>query len=574
MSETLFQQFLIILSFSLLAAMLFRRLAMTTIVAYLAVGALIGPFALGFVVEPGQFSFIAEFGVVFLLFSLGLEFNLKKMLALGRSAIGVGVAQVVLCTLLFALVVYYWGTGLAPAIIIAGSLALSSTAIVTRELVNIRELHSAHGQLSVAVLLFQDLVAVAFLILVPVFADQAGDSLASQLFSAGISAVLLVAILLAVGRWVLPAVYAEVAKSNSDEIFLLTTLVIVLLAAWLTHGFQLSMPLGAFVIGMMLGEGPCRYQIESDIRPFKDILLGLFFVTIGMNLDLSLVPQYWIRLLLFTAGLLLIKGSLIAWLAKLSGLGSQDALKVGINLSQAGEFGLALMALAMVNGVLPPEQASFIAIIAILSMAVSPAMIRQAGRISRHLLGAASTESGTRLTPVSALQDHVIIGGFGRLGTMLGEFLEQNHIPYIALDADIDVVEKYRRRGKNIIYGNSNNIEILGRCQLQSARLIVLTFKSLQEGKTAVARIRHRHPTVPIIVRCQEHQNYQELISLGANHVFPELLESSLLITRQVLGLLQVNEMEVERQISEFLRSLTASPPRAGTGEAEQRGHG
>ena len=556
MSETLFQQFLIILSLSLLAALLFRRLAMTTIVAYLVVGALIGPLALNFVPDPEQFGFIAEFGIVFLLFSLGLEFSLRKMLAIGRVVLGVGVLQVAITTLIFAAAVYLWGTSIAAAIIIAGSLALSSTAIVTRELVNNRELHSEHGQLSAGVLLFQDLVAVVFLILVPVLANGEEVSLVAELFRTGVSTVLLLAVLLAAGRWILPGVYAEVAKSNSDEIFVLTTLVIVLLAAWLTHGFNLSMPLGVFIIGMMLGEGPCRYQIENDIRPFKDILLGLFFVTVGMNLDLTLVLQYWFRLIVFTLALLLIKAAVVAALVRMFGFTGRSAVSVGVNLSQAGEFGLALMALALVNGILPAEQASFIALIAIFSMALSPPLIRHAGTIGRRLLKDDSSRNSTHLPALRELRHHVIIGGFGRLGTLLGDFLDQNQIPYLALDTNIDVVEKFRRQGKNILYGNSNNLEILGRCQLQSARLIVLTFKSVEEGKAAIARIRNRNTAVPVIVRCQDHQHYHELIALGANHVFPEVLESSLLITRQVLGLLDIGESDADQQIRDYLDHL------------------
>lgn len=563
MTETQFQQFLVILTLSLLAALLFRRLAMTTIVAYLAVGALIGPFALGYIAAPEQFHFVAEFGVVFLLFSLGLEFNLKKMLALGKVVFGIGALQVLLCTAVFTAAVKLWGASLAASIIVAGSLALSSTAIVSRELTNNRELRSQHGQLAIGVLLFQDLVAVIFLILVPVLAQSGGNALWPTILQTGISAVLLIAILLAVGRYALKGIFAEVAKGNSEEIFVLTTLVIVLLAAWLTHSLGLSMPLGAFIVGMMLGEGPTRYQIESDIRPFKDILLGLFFVTIGMNLDLSLVPQHWLRLLVFTAGLLAIKTALVAVSVRPFGFDGRSALSVGINLAQAGEFGLALMALALVNGIVTAEEASFIGLIAIFSMALSPAMIRRATRISRRLVGDSVELKSHHLPEVTELKNHVLIGGFGRMGTLLAEFLELNQIPYLALETNIDVVEKYRRAGKNILYGNSNNMEILGRCQLKSARLIVLTFKSVEEGKSAIARIRNHNVSVPIIVRCQDHHNYQEMISLGADHVFPELLESSLLITRQVLEMLSVGETEIQRQVEDYLlRSALPAKPR------------
>ena len=556
MSEALFQQYVIILSVSLVVTLLFRRLRLTTIVAYMAVGAVLGPHALGLVAVPAQFSFVAEFGVVFLLFALGLEFSLKRMLAMRFAVFGVGGFQVLVCTAVFAEAVYLWGSDMATAVMIAGALALSSTAIVSRELFNNRQLHSTHGQLSIGVLLFQDLAAVVFLILVPVLGSAGENSLWSELLGAGLNTLLLLAILLAAGKWVLPLVYNEVAKSKSEEIFVLTTLVIVLLASWLTHSFHLSMPLGAFVIGMMLGESSCRYQVESDIRPFKDILLGLFFVTIGMNLELGLLADYWLRILAFTVALIVIKAGVVALLVRLLGYTARDALVVGINLAQAGEFGLALLALALVNGILPSEQASFLMIIATLSMAVSPFLIRHASALGRRLLKAADDD--VQRPVVRHLHDHVIIGGFGRLGTTVAGFLDRNGIPWIAIDADIDVVEKHRRRGRNIVYGNSNNVEILSRCHLDSARLMVLTFKSLAEGKAAIERIRQRNAHIPIVVRCQDHQNYEELISLGASHVFPEVLESSLLISRQVLGLLKVEQVAIDTQVSDFLESLPA----------------
>lgn len=555
MSESVFQQYVIIISFSLLGVLLLRRLRMATIVAYMVVGAAIGPNALGFITDPEEFSFIAEFGVVFLLFALGLEFNPRKMLTMRNTVFGVGSFQMIVCTLLFMLAVFWWGASLPAAIMIAGSLALSSTAVVTRELSNNHQLHSLHGQLSMGVLLFQDLVAVVFLVLVPVLATGSGEALGSALGGAAINAAILIAVLLIVGYWVLPVIYREVAKSNSDEIFLLTTLVIVVLAAWFSHALHLSMPLGAFVIGMMLGEGPIKYQIESDIRPFRDILLGLFFVTIGMNVDLQLLFSYWPRILAFTAGLILIKAVAVALVVKLLGYSPRDATSVGLDLAQAGEFGLVLLALALTNGIVPQDQASFIILITIISMMVSPFLIRRAESLSRRLFPG---EVGNHKTlPLELeLDNHVIIGGFGRLGSLLVRFLEQNKIPYVALDSDIDVVDHHRREGKNIVFGDSNNVEIMRHCRLSTARLVVLTFKSLEEGKQAIGRIRNHNSEISIIVRCQDHHHFEELISVGASLVISEVLESSLLITRQVLDILDIHEDAIDDQVKSYLENV------------------
>ena len=406
------------------------------------------------------------------------------------------------------------------------------------------------------VLLFQDIVAVVFLVLVPVLGGTQDVSLASSLMSAAFSAVILLVILLVTGKWILPIIYTEVAKSKSNEIFVLSTLVIVLLAAWLTHSFHLSMALGAFVTGMMLGEGPFKYQVEIDIRPFKDILLGLFFVTIGMGLDVSLLLIYWPRILFFTLCLIGIKFILVASVVRLLRYSSHDALSVGLNLAQAGEFGLALMALAKINGIVTTEQASFIILIITFSMVASPFLIRHANWISKKILQGKPSES--KKAPIQLhLENHVIIGGFGRLGSTLSTFLENNDFSYIAIETNIDLVDKYRNQGKNIIYGDSNNVEILNHCHLDSARLVVLTFKSLEEGKAAIGGIRQRNTNVPIIVRCQDHHGLDELLLLGADHVYPELLESSLLISRHVLGLLSINEQEITKQIDEY----RVSPP-------------
>lgn len=552
MSEDVFQQFLIILSFSLLGAMFFGRLKMTTIVAYMAVGATIGPNALGLIPDPSQFQFLAEFGVVFLLFSLGLEFSLEKMLSLRFAVFVVGGFQVVVCTALFAASVYFWGAPIPAAILIGGSLALSSTAIVTRELHNSRQLHNQHGQLSVAVLLFQDLVAVVFLVLIPVFGNSEGGDLVSSLGSAAINSVFLIALLLAIGRWVLPIIYKEVARQKSEEVFVLSTLVIVLTAAWITHSLHLSMALGGFIIGMMLAEGPFKHQIEIDIRPFRNLLLGLFFVSIGMGLDISLLIEYFARIFVFTLCLLLVKTVVVMLVVEFLGYRGEDALKVGVNLSQAGEFGMALLALAMLNGILPAEQGSFIILIIIFSMLLSPALLRYSGWISHRLRfkdGEAENKQSASYVPLS---NHVVIGGFGRLGTAIAHFLESNDIGYIAIDSDVDVVTHQRNKNKNVIFGDSNKLENLKRCSLSEARLVVLTFKSLEQGKAAVQGIRKENANIPIVVRCQETQHTEELLSLGANYVFPELLESSLLIVHQVLSILNVEAERIDSQIFDF----------------------
>lgn len=549
-----FEELAIILCAALLVAIVFSRLRLPSIIAYMVAGAIIGPQLFGWV-EPERFTLIAEFGVVFLLFSLGLEFSLPRMVALKRPVFGLGGAQVFFTTLIFTLTVYWWGTTLEAAIVIGGSLALSSTAIVTRELAALQQFDSRYAQLAIAVLLFQDLIAVVFLILVPIFGGAADIGIAQQLGSALAKGALLLVLLMSVGKWVLPRVYHEVARTRSDDVFVLTTLVIALLAAWLTHTFHLSMALGGFVIGMMLGEGPFRHRIDIEIRPFKDVLLGLFFVTIGMGIDLDVVAENAMRITLFTAALLVVNVVVVTALARLMGEHRGAALRVGITLAQAGEFGLALIVVARLHDVLPLQQASFVLAIAVLSMFVSPLLIRFVDPIAERILTFWPDKPQEEDVPEPLVEHsggHVIVGGFGRVGQTLARLLDRNDIAYTAIESNVDVVRRQRQLGANVVFGDCSDSRILTQCHIANARLAILTFKSAAYAKHTIERIRDDGIATPIIVRCQETADFDELLGLGADRVVPEMLESSLVIGGQMLAFLGFEETEVNRQINDL----------------------
>ncbi len=550
-----FEDLTTIFSAALVVAIIFSRVRLPSIIAYMVAGVVIGPHLLAWV-DPQGFALIAEFGVVFLLFSLGLEFSLPRMLTLKGPVFGLGGAQVFVTTGIFALAVYLWGTTIEAAIVIAGALALSSTAVVTRELAVSQQLDSRYAQLAVAVLLFQDLVAIVFLILVPVFAGQESTNITAELGSALLRGVLLLTVLMSIGKWLLPKIYHEVAGTRSDEVFLLTTLVIALLAAWLTHSVGLSMALGSFIIGMMLGEGPFKHKIDVEIRPFKDVLLGLFFVTIGMNIDLDVVAAHWLRIVLFTVALIAVNISILTVIAHKLGERKADALRVGITLAQAGEFGLALLVVAQINGVIPTDQGSFIITIAVLSMLVSPLFIRHVHGISDWLLvywPESNDRQNDAMLPASLhAENHVIIGGFGRVGQTIAGLLSTNGIPYIAIDSDPEVIRTQRLNGKNVIFGDCAHTQILDQCHIASSRLAILTFRSATGAKRTIEEIRANGTGTPIIVRCYEDIDFDELISLGADRVIPEMLEASLLISTQVLAFLGLEENEINRQINEL----------------------
>lgn len=552
---TFTEELLIVLGVSLCTTMLFRRLNLPAVIAYIAAGCLVGPHLLGWIDEPADFSLIAEFGVAFLLFSIGLEFSLTKMLNMKFAVFGVGTVQVAACSMVFALAVYLWGSTLETSIVVAGALALSSTAIVIRELGDLQQFNSRHAQLSFAVLLFQDLIAVFFLILVPVLGGASSDGFGFLLLASMVKGFLLFIAFMAVGKWVLPSIYHEVARANSDEIFVLSTLVIALLAAWLTHMAGLSMALGGFVIGMMLSESMFKHQINIDIRPFKDILLGLFFVSIGMNIELPMLQAYWFRILLFTFALIGIKALVVAVVVRLLGDSMETSLRVGFNLAQAGEFGLALIALGYINGTIPLDQGSFIILIALFSMLASPLLIRNGRAITGYLLARLPgvTFTGSHEPQVTLYQtDHVVIGGFGRVGQTVAQLLEANNIPYIGIDKNIELVSDCRKRGRNVVYGDCSKLEILRSCHIDKARLGILTFRSVELARTTIMQIRNKGIQVPIIVRSYEHDNFEELISIGANWVVAEMLEASLIISSQVLTLLEVDPHLIEQQLEQI----------------------
>lgn len=562
-----FEEILIILAVALVACLVFSRLRLPTIVAYMAAGTLIGPFALGLIEKPEKFSLLAEFGVVFLLFSLGLEFSLPKMFKIRKLVFGVGSVQVLACTLVFAAAVYCWGCSIPASIIIAGALALSSTAIVTRELGAHRQVNKRYAQISIGVLLFQDLVALLFLILVPVLAATGDSNLGTETGKALLRGLILLVVLMSIGKWILPLVYTEISKTRSQEIFVMATLVIGLLAAWFTHQLHLSMTLGGFIIGMMLGESDFKHQVESDIRPFKDILLGVFFVTLGMGLDLGLLIEYWPRLLLFTLILVALKVGVVAIVVNVMGDTKRNALRSGITLAQAGEFGLALLVLANREGVVPNDQASFIMILALLSMGLSSVLIRKNDLVTDWLLpllpltGKEATVRDDNQSVTFHEDNHVIIGGFGRVGQTIARLLELNEIPFIAIENNISRVKAFRRNGINIAYGDCNNPDLLKSCNIDSSAMAVLTFDSHDVARQTLTRIKEQGwDDIPVILRCHEEGQLEELVSLGANHVVPEMLETRLLIADQVLNLLHLPPETINTQI-EQLRQRAMNKP-------------
>ena len=549
----MFANLLIILASSLVVIALFRRLQLPPVLGYLCVGLLVGPTALDWVNDSPDLPDLAELGVVFLLFSLGLEFSLPKMLKLRHVVFGLGSLQVLLSTVVLGGLLYAFGMGASTAFLLGAGLSLSSTAIVSKELTSLGEIFSRHGQNAIGVLLFQDVVAVLLLTLVPVFAGSSDQAWYWALpVTLGKTVILFVGLLFA-SRFVLPRLFHEVAASRSAELFVLLALVIVLLTAWLTHLLGLSPALGAFLAGMLLGESHYRHQIEADIRPFRDILLGLFFVSIGMLIDLQLFVHDGLLILGLTLALMLIKGAVVATLVKLRSSDGETAWRSGLALAQGGEFCFALMAQMQLNSLIPPDIAAYLLAATFCSMLLTPLLLRAAPKIAAALHRKPNEEA--ELEEIAAqsaeLHGHVVMCGYGRVGQSIGRFLRSENKHFVALDYDPDRIQEAAKGDSSVHYGDARRGDLLRAIGLDRARLLVIAVDNTDVAMSVLEEARLITLEVPILVRTRDDSTLAELKAAGATEVVPELLESSLMLASHALIMLGLSEKAVQRRVDE-----------------------
>ncbi|AVU76155.1 sodium:proton antiporter [Pseudomonas sp. Fig-3] len=549
----MFANLLIILASSLVVIALFRRLRLPPVLGYLCVGLAVGPTALDWVNDSEELPDLAELGVVFLLFSLGLEFSLAKMIELRRVVFGLGSLQVLCSGILLGSLLLLFGAPPVAAMLLGAGLALSSTAIVSKELTSLGEIFSSHGQNAIGVLLFQDVVAVLLLTLVPVFAGSSEQPWYWALpLTLGKTLVLFGGLLLA-SRLLLPRLFHEVAESRSAELFVLLALVIVLLTAWLTHLLGLSPALGAFLAGMLLGESHYRHQIEADIRPFRDILLGLFFVSIGMLIDLQLFVEDGLLILGLTLGLMLIKGCVVAVLVKWQGDDGETSWRSGLALAQGGEFCFALMALMQQNRLMPADISGLLLAATFCSMLLTPLLLRAAPRIAARLHRKPNEEA--QLDQISALNadlsGHVVICGYGRVGQSIGRFLRREHQAFVALDDDPVIIQEASVGESCVHYGDSRRGDLLAAVGLSRAKLLVIAVDKTDIAISVLKEARRLNPQVPILVRTRDDSQLAELQAAGASEVVPELLESSLMLASHALIMLGLPNQQVQQHVDQ-----------------------
>lgn len=548
-----FEILLIVLGISIVIVSILRRIHLPPILGYLIAGACIGPYGLSLLETKEEIRTIAEFGVVFLLFSIGLELSLPKLISMRRALLGLGGLQVLICTVVAMMAAKFFGLSWAASFAVAGALALSSTAVVTKQLVEQDELDQVHGKLSLAILLFQDLATVPFLIIVPAMAATGGNSVTEVLLTRVGIGVLIFAIMLAAGRWVLRPLFHYIAQARSSELFMLTALLVVLGAAFLTEHYGLSAALGAFLAGAMLGETEYAHQIESDIQPFRDILLGFFFISIGLMFDLRVVTEYWPVLIGIIFALILFKFILIALLAKFAGSSLKISLRTGLILAQGGEFGLFLLAVAFDQNILAITPYQIMLATIVLSMAISPLLIRNSERIADMLFSIfkKSKDESDLSKPPKALGDHVIICGYGRVGQTLARFLEYEGIPYVGIDIDPSRLVEAKTASEPVFFGDPAQESVLVAANIMEAKVLIIAFNHPKQALKVLKSARRLNKDVPIIVRTTDDQELESLQIAGATEVIPDKLESSLMMASHMLIMLGQSPLKAQQQVWE-----------------------
>ena len=534
----------ILLSAAVAVVALFRRLSMPPIIGYILLGIVVGPNGYSLIEQEETIALLAELGIVFLLFAIGLEFSITQMLAMRRLVFGMGTIQVLTTAAVVYLLGWLAGLDTNTNIVLAGAFALSSTAIVIKQLTEQSEIHSRHGRATVGILIFQDIMAIPLLILIPTLAMTTSGSedsgVALTMAIAFLKGMIVVAIMHFIGRHVLRHIFNEVATAKSQELFTLSVLTVALGAAAFTEEMGLSMTLGAFLAGMMLSETEYRHQIESDIRPFQDIFLGLFFVTVGMIISMDVILENFFTIIGLTIAIYLVKGPILYGISRLFGHEQGVSARISLSLAQVGEFGLVLMTLAFTYNLLPQDIGNILLSAAVLSMALAPFFVKFNGRIAHFLHKTTYSQTNVHLGDVIAeenkhTKEHVVLCGFGRVGQTVSRFLHNSNEKFIALDMDIKRVYEARSAGENVYYGDAAKATILHAAAIEKAKMAIITFSDYHTSVKIIHAIRQFDKELPILVRTIDDTHVNDLLDAGATEVIPDIFESSIMLASHLL---------------------------------------
>lgn len=546
MTEALLLQILLLLGVAVTSVVIFQRLQIPASLGYLLVGILLGPFTPGPIIEAAKIQPLAEFGIVFLLFTIGLNYSLPQIQALRGLVLGLGTAQVFLTTLVIG-VLAWWLIDLpvAAAFVVGAVFAQSSTTIISPTLTERGEENSRHGRLGTAMSVFQDVTAVPLLIIIPALgmADAGPMALASSLGIAVGKSVLAFLLVFVIGRKVLLPLFHLVAAQRSTEVFTLTVLLVSLCAAWITQKLDMSTAFGAFLAGMVLGETEFRHQVESTIRPFKDVLLGLFFIGVGMMFDLSIISEIWYWGLAGAVILLLSKVLIVVLIARLAHIDSLTAWRIGWILAVGGEFGFALLAIALGLQAIDPDIGQVVFTSVLFSMILGPFLIRYNNTLAHLLvrkrdLVVDTDQPAPTLQPAGDFHDHVIICGYGRIGQSVAHFLEKEQIPFVAMDLDATKTRQANLAGENVFYGDATERGILEAIGIAKAKLLIISYDDVTSALKILRHVRELNPDIPVMVRTRDEHHVDELRAAGASEVVPEILEAGFMISLQALLLM------------------------------------
>ena len=540
------EQALIYIAAAVVAVPLSRRLGFGSVLGYLTAGIVIGPAALGLIDDVDHVLHFAELGVVFLLFIIGLELKPSRLWVMRRPVFGLGTAQVLVCGSALGAIASFSGLDTPAALVVGFGLALSSTAFVLQLLGEQKQLATEHGRSAFAVLLFQDLAVIPLIAMVPLLADQdAGGIDSTQLAITALS----VAALVAGARYLLRPVLRLVANSGITELFTATALLVVIGAAVLMEKAHLSMGLGAFIAGMLLADSEYRHELESNIEPFKGLLLGLFFIAVGMSVDLSLIASRPVDVFGYTAILIITKAVAIFVLAKTFGLAGSVSKALAIVLSQGGEFAFVLFTLARDTGVLDGETVNLLIVVVTLSMATTPILFVGNESIRRRSEAAQPEKLYDDIEPES---HPVVIASFGRFGQIVGRVLRSRGIPFTALEASAAQVEVVRRFGSKVYYGDAARIELLRAAGIDQARFFVLAIEDVEQSMRTARTVRHYCPHLPILARARNRKHAHLLMDLGIEYIYRDTFYSGLELSKALLHGLGVDEAEAEHVVGTF----------------------
>jgi CPA2 family monovalent cation:H+ antiporter-2 len=543
------------------------RLRVNPVLGYLAVGGAIGPFGLGLwaadmpllshlvISDLEGVRTLAELGIIFLLFTIGLELSLDRLWAMRRLVFGLGGLQVCVTAAAIAAIALAFGNPVPAATVFGAALALSSTAIAMQILVQSRRLATPLGRTSFSILLLQDLAVVPIMLLVGMLAAQPGGGVAADVAAALAKAALAIGAIYALGRLVLRPVLHLVAQARSREMFMAAILLVALGTALMTAAAGLSMALGAFLAGLLLAETEYRHEIEVDLEPFKGLMLGLFFVSVGMGIDWRLVAEMPVRLIASVVGLIALKAAIVAALCRAFGLPRHTAIEAGLLLGQAGEFAFIVIGMALTLGLVQDAAGQFMLIVAGLSMLATPPVAALARRAAAGLERSASAAAAAE--PIEPLDGHVVVAGFGRVGRMLAAALQAEAVPFVAVDPDPGTVARGRADGLPVFFGDASRLDMLERAHVAAAAGVVITMDDFAAAERIVRGIRLRWSSVPIYVRARDSAHARLLIAAGASSAVPETVEASLQLAGRVLEGLGVDEDIVRRRL-EHQRALDA----------------